>query len=87
MSTAHIVFLQNTGSTPVPFQKISIAGTARYDYSETTTCAGMLPPRTACSVTTYFIPARTGTRSATLNVGLAVPGSPLSVPMQGTGTP
>jgi hypothetical protein len=84
-SAPSIVTLTNEGhSQSVRLSPISLSGTDRKDFTETTTCGSTLSPGASCTVTVTFTPTARGARSASVQIdggyGLQ------AVALSGTGT-
>jgi Protein of unknown function (DUF1573)/Abnormal spindle-like microcephaly-assoc'd, ASPM-SPD-2-Hydin len=78
------VSLRNNGSLPVT---VSAIGTSNSEFAATTNCPGTgLAPGLSCRVTVQFMPAALGARTGTLTITDDAAGSPLTVPLTGTGT-
>ena len=88
-SAAQIVTLTNTGNSPLTISAIQILGTDPADFSETSTCmpsgTGTWLPGQSCAISVQFKPTVAGLRTAVLDVTHNAPGSPLAVPLSGTG--
>lgn len=86
-SSPRTVTLTNTGSASLAFGPVSITGANNNAFSQTNTCSGtpalLLAPGATCSITVIFTPNAAGAFSATLSLGLNLPGSTL--PLSGTG--
>ena len=91
-SGAQVVTLQSTGNSPLTITAIVITSTtsAAADYSATNTCmptgVGTLQPGQSCTISVQFKPAAIGSRVAQLNITHNAAGSPLVIPLTGTGT-
>jgi hypothetical protein len=84
-SAPAVVTLTNEGhSQVVHLSPISLSGTDRKDFTETTTCGTTLSPGASCTVTVTFTPTAKGARSASVQIdggyGLQ------AVALSGTGT-
>jgi hypothetical protein len=79
------VNVQNTGTISVSLNPIAISGTNASEFSQTNNCPASLAGSTQCSVKVSFTPSATDTRSASLVIANAAPGSPETVPLTGTG--
>jgi hypothetical protein len=90
-SVKQLVTLIDNGTTDVligPISFINVTGNAS-DFSYHLYCDGFLGPKKghSCSVAVKFSPSELATpESATLNIVTNAPGSPLQVPITGTGT-
>jgi len=85
-STPQPVTINNTGSTTLTFS--SISSTA--DYPFTTNCGngqggGTLAAGASCTLQVEFDPQALGKRTANLTIGESAAGSPIVIPLQGTG--
>ena len=85
-SSQQNILVTNVGTATVTFNGIAFAGTAAGDYviSENT-CGATIAPGATCSIGVQFVPTRTGTRNAQLNVKNTGGGSPSSVSVTGIG--
>ncbi|MGD0063163.1 MAG: discoidin domain-containing protein [Streptosporangiaceae bacterium] len=81
-SSAQTVTVSNPGSSPASISQLSVSG----PFTQTSTCGTTLAADATCTVSVTFAPAAAGTASGTLTVASTAPGSPLSVPLSGTGT-
>ena len=81
---ATVTLTNESHSQLVHLSPISITGTDRKDFAETTTCGSTLSPGASCTVTVTFTPTATGARSASVSIdggyGLQ------AVALSGTGT-
>lgn len=87
-SAAQNVTLTNTGSQTLSITKIA-AGTTN-DFSETDNCLtapyfGVLGVSQSCSISVYFSPTASGTRTASLTISDNATGSPQAVSLTGIG--
>ena len=81
------VTLTNSGSTAISIGSISITGTNSGDfYIAAETCGASLAASASCTLSVYFRPVASGTRTATLTYAIGAGSTPLSVPLSGTGT-
>ncbi|MBV9382457.1 MAG: discoidin domain-containing protein [Streptosporangiaceae bacterium] len=80
-SAAQTVTVTNPGSTPASIAQLSVSG----PFAQTSTCGTTLGAGASCTVSVKFAPTAAGTASGTLTVASSAPGSPLSVPLSGTG--
>lgn len=91
-SAAQTITLKSTGNSPLTISGISITSAtgAAADYSETSTCiptgSGTWQPGQSRTISVQFKPAAIGSRVAQLNVVHNAAGSPLVIPLTGTGT-
>ena len=68
-TTSHAsVMLTNTGATPLAISNISMKGANAGDFSQTSNCPAPLAAGASCTLSVSFTPARTGARTAYLNV-------------------
>jgi len=84
-----IVSTSSTPQTVTLTNKISstltLTMTTSADFPFTTNCGGALAAGASCAVQISFKPTAANKRLANLTVGYNSPGSPLTVPLQGTG--
>ena len=74
----------NTGTVTITALSLVASG----DYAVTLPCASTtLAPGASCSVQVTFLPTATGGRAGTLTVSSSDPGSPVILPLNGTGIP
>jgi len=87
-SAAQAVVLSNTGTAPLAFTSLTIAGTNAADFVRGGTCVVGTPlnPGATCTATVAFRPSATGTRTARLDIASGATGSPHSVSITGNGT-
>jgi hypothetical protein len=85
-SVTKSITLSNPGGTALSITGYAITGTAKGDYSETTTCTGTLNPKGSCSISVTFKPTAKGSRPATLIVTDSAQNSPQSISLSGTGS-
>ena len=77
------VTLTNSGTGPVNALTLATTG----DYSITVPCpSATLAPGATCTAQVTFTPTTAGSRPGTLTITSSAPGSPLTVPLAGTGT-
>jgi hypothetical protein len=82
-SASQTLTVTSTGSTPVVFSTLVIAG----DFTETDDCAGQtMAVNSSCTVQLIFAPAATGALSGQLTLYANVPGGQATVALNGTGT-
>jgi hypothetical protein len=90
-STSNLgVSFTNNGNAPLKIDTMSISGTDSADFTfNTSTCSASqgetLAPLALCVENIGFTPPAAGTFSATLTVNYEIPGSPLIIPLTGTG--
>ena len=86
LSTPQPVTLTNNQSVALTFSSI----TSSADFPFTTNCGnghggGTLAPGGSCTVQVSFLPQALGRRAVNLVIAESAPGSPISIPQQGTG--
>jgi len=83
------IYVQNTGTETVTMNDFRITGQNASDFSLVQNyCAPSpytLPPQYQCSLAVQFSPAALGPRLANLEIFDSAPGSPQTIPMEGTG--
>jgi hypothetical protein len=80
--------LLNTGTATVTGIATTVAGPNAAEFAVTVPCPlTQLAPNQGCSVTVRFTPSVTGPEAATLSITSSDPGSPLVVPLTGSGAP
>jgi hypothetical protein len=79
------VQLANSGSTPLTISGFSVKGTNASDFIETNNCPATLNAGSSCSITVSFTPAKTGARTATLNITDNVQSGSSQLALGGTG--
>jgi len=84
-SAPQTVTLTNSGAAPLTISGITIVGTNAASFSQTNTCIGSLTPGASCAVTVRFSPSAAGSHAASISVASNAPGSPLLIPLSGTG--
>ena len=80
-SSAQTVTVSNPGSTSASISQLAVSG----PFTQTSTCGATLAAGATCTVSAKFAPTAAGSASGTLTVASSAPGSPLSVPLSGTG--
>ena len=80
-SAAQSVTVSNPGSGSVSISQLAVSG----PFAHTSTCGSSLGAGASCTVSVQFQPAATGAASGSLQVTSSAPGSPLTVPLSGTG--
>lgn len=85
-SASQTVTLTNNESTALSITSIAISGTNAADFAETDNCVGSVSAVASCTINVTFTPPATGTRVGTLTIANNLSGSPLAVPLTGTGT-
>jgi hypothetical protein len=86
-SAPQILTVRNTGNADVTIFSIAPSGAAALDFTVTDSPSAplLLPPGVSRTFTVLFTPRAAGTRSAQLLIASDAPGSPLIVPLTGTG--
>jgi hypothetical protein len=84
-SSAQSLTLTSTGNTALTITQIQIIGTNASSFSQTNNCGSTLQPTQQCSITVTFKPSTIGVMSAQLQIFHNAPGSPLNIPLSGTG--
>jgi hypothetical protein len=79
------VVLTSSGATPLLLSGISVTGGTPGEFTESNGCPTSLAPGAKCTILVTFTPARTGSRSAYLNVVDNVNGGSQQVLLSGTG--
>ena len=83
------IMFTNLGTASLNVTGVSVLGNYNqpilYDYAQTNTCVGSLPPGASCTVTVTFTPVATGSITATLTVAHNEADTPLSIQLSGTG--
>ncbi len=85
-SAGMTVTLKNTGNATLTIDSITVGGADAGDFSDTTKCGTTLAAGKSCTVTAFFKPTATGTRTGTVIFTTNAPGSPATVTLTGTGT-
>jgi hypothetical protein len=80
-SSAKSVTVTNPGSSSVSISQLAVTG----PFAQTNTCGASLGAGATCTVSVQFDPTATGAASGSLQVTSTAPGSPLTVPLSGTG--
>jgi hypothetical protein len=86
-SASQSVTLTNNGSTSLSITSVAISGTNAFDFAETDNCRGNLSAGASCSVSVTFTPTAAGSRTGSLTIANTLSGSPVLVPLTGTGVP
>lgn len=81
-STAQVVTLTNSLSTPLAITSIAAAG----DFAETNNCGTSVPAGSACNISVAFKPSVTGSRMGTLTIMDSAGNSPQVASLSGTGS-
>jgi len=84
-STPQTIVLTNDGNAALTISNVAISGTNASDFAETDNCVGSVLAGASCSIHVTFTPTATGTRAGTVIVTNNFTGSPLTVPLTGTG--
>ncbi|HZP64080.1 MAG TPA: alkaline phosphatase family protein [Terriglobales bacterium] len=83
------VTFKNVGTTALNVTSVAVLGSYSqpilYDYTQTNTCVGSIPPGGSCTLNVSFTPTVKGTISDTLTIYHSDADSPLSVKLTGTG--
>jgi uncharacterized protein (TIGR03437 family) len=86
-SIARTMTVTNSGTESAAIASVILTGINPGDFSISDTCSGAsLSPTQSCSLTVTFTPAAQGSRTAALLITANAPGSPILVPLSGTGT-
>jgi hypothetical protein len=84
-STPAILIMKNTGTAALAISGISVGGTNSADFPMTQNCGTTLPAGTGCTITIYFKPSTTGTRSGSIVIKDNATGGSQTVTLTGTG--
>jgi len=84
-SATQAVRLTNNQSTALSITSIAFSGTNASDFAETDNCIGSVAAGASCFINVTFAPAAAGSRSGSMNIANNLSGSPLPVPLTGTG--
>jgi hypothetical protein len=84
-SLAKTVTLTSTGTTQLTIIDMQISGTNASSFSQSNTCGGIVQPSQQCIITVTFKPVTTGALTAQLQISHNAAGSPLTIPLSGTG--
>ncbi len=68
LSTPGLLLMTNSGSGPLSISSISVSGTNSTNFPISHNCGTSLPAGTHCTITIYFKPSATGTRTGTIVV-------------------
>lgn len=88
-SATQSVTLTNTGNDPLAISGLAVTGANSGDFTEADTCptgATTLAVGASCTVTVSFMPAATGTRTASVTVTDNAADSPQGIALTGTGS-
>ena len=80
-SAAQPVTVTNPGSGAVSLAQLAVSG----PFAQTNNCGSSLGAGASCTVSVQFEPTAAGAASGSLQVTSGAPGSPLTVPLSGTG--
>ena len=80
-SPAQTLTVSNPGSSTVSSISVSVSG----DFARSTTCGSSLAAGASCTVSVTFTPTAAGARSGSVSISSSAAGSPLTVPLSGTG--
>ena len=75
------VTLTNTGNATLTIASITASG----DFTQTNNCGTSVAVGSSCTISVFFTPTGSGTRSGTLSISDNAPGSPQTVTLSGTG--
>ena len=84
-SGAQSVTLTNTGSATLAINYTTVSGNDFVLVSNTCNAGAALPPGASCVATARFVPATTGTRSGTLNIGHDAAPAVTAIALSGNG--
>lgn len=86
-SASQSVTVSNSGTAPLTFSALTLAGTAAGDFTRSGTCTptGVLAAAGSCTVTFTFTPAAVGARSATLTLASDASNGSAVLSLAGTG--
>jgi len=84
-SASQTVTLTNNQSTALGITSMAISGTDASDFAETDDCGSSVVAGASCTINMTFTPAAAGSRAGSLNIANNISGSPLTVPLTGTG--
>jgi hypothetical protein len=79
------VTMSNQGDTSASITSISITGTNKSDFTESSTCKSSLAAGKNCTISVTFAPTAKGSRSASLSIADNGGASPQTVALSGTG--
>jgi hypothetical protein len=82
ISTSKPITVTNHGSPALTISAISTTG----DFAQNHTCGSSLAAGASCTISVFFTPTATGTRTGALSVSDSGGGSPQKITMSGTGT-
>lgn len=75
--------VSNSGTSPVGILEIAASGTNAADFSQTNTCASVVPASGACDIAVTFTPGQPGPRVASIAINDDTLGSPHQFPLSG----
>jgi hypothetical protein len=84
-SAPQVVTLTNGQNVTLNISSIAFTGANSSDYSQTNTCGSSVAAGGSCTVSVFFTPGATGTRTAVLNITDDADNSPQTVNVTGTG--
>jgi VCBS repeat protein/HYDIN/CFA65/VesB family protein len=84
-SAAQSVQLTNTGSADLNISGISVTGTNKGDFAQTSSCPSLLSVGSGCQIFVTFTPTGMGGRSASLSISDNATGSPQMLTLTGSG--
>jgi hypothetical protein len=84
-SASQAVTLTNNQSVALSVTSIAFSGTNSSDFAETDNCVGSVAAGASCSIYVTFTPTAAGSRTGTLTIANNLSGSPMPVPLTGTG--
>lgn len=86
-SASQTVTVSNSGSAPLTFSALTLAGTASGDFTRSGSCTptGVLAAAASCTVTFTFTPTAVGARSATLTLSSDASNGAAAISLSGTG--
>jgi len=83
-SGAQVITVSNTGVAALTVSGVSLTGADAALFSQTSNCASVTAGD-SCTISVRFIPASSGSKSASISISHNGSGSPASVPITGTG--
>ena len=84
-SAPQAVIFANNQSTALSITTIAFSSTNASDFAETDNCIGSVAAGASCSINVTFTPGAAGSRTGSLNISNNLSGSPVPVPLAGTG--
>jgi hypothetical protein len=85
-SSSRSVTLTNSGTGQLAITQVQVTGTNASSFSASSGCGSGLAPAATCSISVTFKPAAAAALSAQLVISHNAAGSPLTIPLTGTGT-